>query len=124
MRDPQISTGGATIMKRRTFVGLVATAAVLGVGATAFTVAQAHGPGGMHGAGIHGAMMKWGVTTTLDAALGAANVTADQRAASYASRDRVFATFHAQRPDPAAHRDQLLALFEGDRPSERWRALQ
>lgn len=105
-------------MKRRTFVAVVAVGLVLGLGATALTVARAQGPGGMHGPGgrgMHGMMMKGMVTVALDGALAQANVTAEQRAAIYASRDRVFATFEAQRPDPRAHRDQVLALFEGDR---------
>jgi len=54
-------------------------------------------------------------TAALDEALDQAAVTAEQRAAIYASRDRAFATMEAHRPDRGAQREQVLALFEGDR---------
>lgn len=66
-----------------------------------------HGPGGPE-------MLKRMVSARLDQALDEANVTADQRAAIYASRDRAFAALEAQRPDSRMHRDQVLALFEAD----------
>ena len=107
-------------MKRRTVLGLVTVPAMLlAAGAATLTGAWAHvqGPGGpgRGGPGMHTGMMKRMVSAMLDEALGQANVTADQRTTIYASRDRVFATFDASRPDPRAHRDQVLALFEGDR---------
>jgi len=81
----------------------VAVAAV--VGARAY----AQAPGGMH-AGL----MKRMISAALDEALDQAAVTAQQRTAIYASRDRAFAAFEANRPDRMAQRDQVLALFEGD----------
>ena len=102
-------------MKRRVLVGMFAGGLMLTV---AYAFAQGPGPGGpgMHGPGMHGpGMMRQMITARLDAALGQANVTPEQRAAIYASRDRAFAAMDAQRPDPAAQRDQMLALFEGDR---------
>jgi len=99
-------------MKRRTVLaGAVAAVLALGTGAAALT-AWAQGPGGP---GFHGRMMKRMVSAVLDEALEQASVTAEQRTAIYASRDRAFAAIEAQRPDPGAHRDQVLALFEADR---------
>jgi Spy/CpxP family protein refolding chaperone len=72
--------------------------------------AYAHGPGGPHGG-----MMKRMVSAALDEALAQASVSAEQRTAIHAARDRAFAAIAAQRPDPRAHREQVLALFEGDR---------
>ncbi|HEV8471229.1 MAG TPA: periplasmic heavy metal sensor [Methylomirabilota bacterium] len=72
--------------------------------------AFAQGPGGPHAG-----MMKRMVSAALDEALAQANVSAEQRTAIYASRDRAFAAIAAQRPDHRAHREQVLALFEGDR---------
>jgi periplasmic protein CpxP/Spy len=107
-------------MKRRTLIAALAVPVIgLAVGAMALTGARAwaegpgrHGPGGP---GMHGDMMKQMVSKRLDAALDQANVTADQRAAIHASRDRAFAAMDAQRPDPRAHRDQVLSLFEADK---------
>jgi Spy/CpxP family protein refolding chaperone len=102
-------------MTRRTFQRLTAVA-LTGLAATAgalITVrAYAQGPGGPPG--MHAGMMKRMVSAALDEALDQAAVTAEQRAAIYASRDRVFATLQAQRPDRSAQREQVLALFEGD----------
>ena len=102
-------------MKRRTLlVGAAAAVLALGAGAAALT-AWAQGPGGPGGPGMHGRMMKRMVSAMLDEALDQASVTADQRTAIHASRDRAFAAIEAQRPEPGAHRDQVLALFEADR---------
>lgn len=83
---------------------------VIGGGALLGGRAFAHGPGGPHAG-----MMKRMVSAALDEALAQANVSAEQRTAIHASRDRAFASIAAQRPDRRAHRDQVLALFEGDR---------
>ena len=100
-------------MTRRTFqrvatVVLIGTA--IGVAALVGARAWAQGPGGMHGG-----MMKRMISAALDEALDQAAVTAEQRTAIHASRDRAFAAFEANRPDRRAQRDQVLALFEGDR---------
>jgi Spy/CpxP family protein refolding chaperone len=84
---------------------------VLGLGAAAIG-AWAHGTGG---AGAHGWMMKRMVSGMLDEALDQASVSAEQRAAIHASRDRAFAAFEAQRPDHDTQREQILAMFEADR---------
>ena len=101
-------------MKRRTLLGLMAVPVVAAVtGAAALTGAHAfaQGPGGP---GMHGRMMKRMVSAALDEALDQASVTAEQRTAIHASRDRAFAALDAQRGDPRAHREQVLALFEAD----------
>jgi len=103
-------------MTRRTFQRLTAVA-LTGLAATAGALvtvrAYAQGPHGPHG--MHAGIMKRMVTAALDEALDQAAVTAEQRMAIYASRDRVFATMEAHRPDRGAQREQVLALFEGDR---------
>jgi protein CpxP len=96
-----------TFQKVATLVLIGATIAVAGVVAAR---AYAHGPGGMHAG-----MMKRMISAALDEALDQAAVTAQQRTAIYASRDRAFAALEANRPDRMAQRDQVLALFEGDR---------
>jgi periplasmic protein CpxP/Spy len=102
-------------MKRRTLIAVLAVPVIgLAVGALALTGAWAQGPG-MHGGWGRPGMMKRMMSAMLDEALDQASVTADQRAAIHASRDRAFAAIDAQRPDPRAHRDQVLALFEGDK---------
>jgi Spy/CpxP family protein refolding chaperone len=100
-------------MTRRTILaataGAVSTLVAGGValvGGRAF----AHGPGGPHAG-----MMKRMVSAALDEALAQANVSAAQRTAIHASRDRAFAAIATQWPDRRAHREQMLALFEGDR---------
>ena len=99
-------------MKGRTMVTVAAiSVVVLGLGAAAIG-AWAHGPGG---SGPHGAMMKRMVSAMLDEALDKASVSAEQRAAVHASRDRAFAAFEAQRPDHDTQREQILAMFEADR---------
>jgi periplasmic protein CpxP/Spy len=89
---------------------LVLIGATIAVAAVVGARAWAQGPGGMH-AGI----MKRMISAALDEALDQASVSADQRTAIHASRDRAFAAFDTNRPDRAAQRDQVLALFEGDR---------
>ena len=100
-------------MTRRTFqrvTTVVLIGAAIGVAALVGARAWAQGPGGMHAA-----MMKRMISAALDEALDQAAVSADQRAAIHASRDRAFAAFEANRPDRRAQREQVLALFEGDR---------
>lgn len=100
-------------MTRRTFqrvTTLVLIGATVAVAAVVGARAYAQAPAGMH-AGV----MKRMISAALDEALDQAAVTAQQRTAIYASRDRAFAAFEANRPDRMAQRDQVLALFEGDR---------
>jgi periplasmic protein CpxP/Spy len=98
---------GRTFQKVTTLVLIGTTIAVAAlVGARAY----AQAPGGMHAG-----MMKRMVSAALDEALDQAAVSAEQRTAIYASRDRAFAALEANRPDRMAQRDQVLALFEGDR---------
>jgi len=99
-------------MTRRTFqrvTTVVLIGATVAVAAVVGARAYAQAPGGMH-AGL----MKRMISAALDEALDQAAVTAQQRTAIYASRDRAFAAFEANRPDRMAQRDQVLALFEGD----------
>ena len=99
---------GRTFQKVTTLVLIGATIAVAGlVGARAYAQAP--------GAGMHAGMMKRMISAALDEALDQAAVTAQQRTAIYASRDRAFAVLQANRPDRTAQRDQVLTLFEGDR---------
>jgi len=99
---------GRAFQKVTTVVLIGATIAVAAlVGARAW--AQGPGPGGMRAG-----MMKRMISAALDEALDQAAVTAQQRAAIYASRDRAFAAFEANRPDRMAQRDQMLTLFESD----------
>ena len=71
-----------------------------------------HGPMDMHGP-MGPAMMGRRMAEQLDRALDRASVTPEQRVKVYEARDRVFAAFEAQRPDPRAMREQMLAAFEG-----------
>jgi periplasmic protein CpxP/Spy len=99
---------GRTFQRVTTLVLIGTTIAVAAlVGARAY----AQGPGG----GRHTGMMKRMISAALDEALDQASVSAQQRTAIYASRDRAFAALEANRPDRIAQRDQVLALFEGDR---------
>ena len=103
-------------MTRRTFqrvTTLVLIAAVLGVAALVGARAYAQAPGGGPG-WRHAGMIKRMVSAALDEALDQAGVSAEQRTAIHASRDRAFATLEANRPDHAAQRDRVLALFESD----------
>ncbi len=99
-------------MTGRTFqrmTRLVLIGATIGVAALVGARAYAQGPGGRHAG-----MMKRMISAALDEALDQAAVTAQQRAAIYASRDRAFAALEANRPDRMAQRDQVLTLFEGE----------
>ena len=105
-------------MTRRTFqrvTTLVLIGATIGVAAMVGARAYAQAPGVMHGGMMHAGIMKRVVSAALDEALDQAAVSAEQRTAIYASRDRAFAAVEANRPDRAAQRDQVLTLFEGDR---------
>jgi Spy/CpxP family protein refolding chaperone len=99
-------------MRNRLIAGVLAGATMLTV---AYAFAQGPGGPGGHGPGMHGPMMKRMISAQLDAAITQANVTAEQRTAIVAARDRAFAAMDAQRPDRRAARDRMLALFEGDR---------
>ena len=99
-------------MKRMIFGVLAVLVVGFLVGST-FAQSQEGPP--RHGGMRHGGMMKRMISAALDEALDQAGVTAEQRTAVHASRDRAFAAMEAQRPDPAAHREQVAALFEGDR---------
>src|SRR5262245_57275206 len=98
-------------MERRTMIGLAAgIAASLAAGAgIAVGAGAAHAHGGWR-AGI----MKRVVSATIDDALDAAKVTAEQRQVIYASRDRVFATVEEVRANRHSHLEEVLALFEAD----------
>ena len=101
-------------MNRRTIFAMLTGAALMLVvgGAVALLIGRAHA----HGTdGAHAGIMKRMISAKLDEALTQANVSAEQRAAIYASRDRAFAAFEANRPERGAQRDQVLALFEGER---------
>jgi protein CpxP len=103
-------------MTRRTvqrLTAVVLTVLAVATGVLVSARANAQGPGGPPG--MHAGMMKRMISAALDEALDQAAVTAEQRAAIYASRDRAFAAMEAQRPDRGAQREQVLALFEGDR---------
>jgi Spy/CpxP family protein refolding chaperone len=98
-------------MNRRMWIGLAAVPVVAVLTGAAALTAWGHGPGGH---GRHGWMMKRMVSAALDEALDQAGVTAEQRTAIHASRDRAFAALEANAPDRTAHREQVLALFEAD----------
>jgi len=100
-------------MTRRT-VQRVITVVLIGatIGAAALVGARAYAQGR---AGMHAGMMKRMISAALDEALDQAAVSAEQRSAIHASRDRAFAAFDTNRPDRRAQRDQVLALFEADR---------
>jgi Spy/CpxP family protein refolding chaperone len=94
------------MLSRRTILGSLA---VLGVGLITTVAAFAHGGGGRGPA-----MMKRMVSAAIDEALEPANVTPDQRAKIYATRDRAFAAIHAQHQTRGARMEQVLAIFEAD----------
>jgi len=105
-------------MTRRTLqriTTLVLIGATVGVAAMVGARAYAQAPGGMHGGMMHAGIMKRVVSAALDEALDQAAVSAEQRTAIYASRDRAFAAVEANRPDRSTQRDQVLALFESER---------
>ncbi len=62
----------------------------------------------------HAGFFKRMASHRIDAALDAAKVDDSQRARIDAARDRVFAAFEAERPDPGAHFDEALSLFAAD----------
>jgi Spy/CpxP family protein refolding chaperone len=96
-------------MKRRTVVGLAAgVAATLAAGAGAMAL-------GTHSGG-RPAIMRRMVAAALDEALDQVQVTAEQRAAIHAARDRVFAVVDAERAGRGGHLDAALRLFEADAP--------
>src|SRR6202171_6306155 len=112
-RRPADITTRRTVMTTRTIQRVTTVflmAAAISVVGLVSVRAHAQGPGGMHAG-----MMKRMISAALDEALDQAAVTAEQRTAIYASRDRVFAAMEAQRPDRGAQREQVLALFESDR---------
>ena len=95
------------MLSRRVILGAGAVvAAGLVTGAVAF--AQGGGPGFRHG------MMKRMATAMIDEALEPAQVTPEQRATIYASRDRAFAAVEAQHRTRGTHMAEALALFEAD----------
>jgi Spy/CpxP family protein refolding chaperone len=94
-------------MKRRTMIGIAAgltTTLLVGAGAVAV---------GAHGGRGH--MMKRFVSSMIDDALDAAQVTPAQRTTIHQARDRAFAAVEAHRQDRRIRMEQGLALFEGDR---------
>jgi Spy/CpxP family protein refolding chaperone len=98
-------------MQRRTVIGLAAgavmTVAAAGVGAGA--LAWGH-------SGARAAIMRRVVTATIDEALDRAQVTADQRVAIHAARDRVYSVVDAERNGHRGHLEEGLRLFESDNP--------
>ena len=98
-------------MTRRTLIGLVGLLAgglAAGAGAVAYGATQGGGP-------MHQRFMKRMVTAALDDALDEAKVTADQRAAVYGARDRVFAALETHKQQGQGRMNTVLGLFEGDR---------
>jgi len=93
-------------MKRRTMFGIAAGLTTLLVGAGAIAV-------GAHAGRSH--VMKRFVSSMIDDALDAAQVTAAQRTAIHQARDRAFAAVETHRKDRHVRVEQGLALFEGDR---------
>ena len=92
-------------MTRRMTVGVLAVVtAGLVVGAAAFAFAH----GARHG------MMKRFVSAAIDDALDTAKVTAEQRPAIHAARDRVFVAFEQHRQTRRDRLADALAIFEGD----------
>jgi len=102
-----------TLRSFQRVTAVVLIGAAIGVAALVGARAWAQAPGGGPG-GPHGQMMKRMVSAALDEALDQAGVSAEQRTAIHASRDRAFAALEAARPDRTAQRDRVLALFEGD----------
>jgi Spy/CpxP family protein refolding chaperone len=93
-------------MKRRTTIGLLA---VLAGGVLTGAVALAFGgPPARHG------VMKRFVSATIDDALDQAKVTAAQRTAIHAARDRVFAAVEQHWQTRGAGMEEALQLFVAD----------
>jgi Spy/CpxP family protein refolding chaperone len=94
-------------MKRRTMFGIATgLAATFLIGAGAVAV-------GAHAGRHH--LMKRFVTSMIDDALDAAQVTPAQRTTIYQARDQAVAAVEAHRKDRRGRMEQALALFEGDR---------
>jgi Spy/CpxP family protein refolding chaperone len=93
-------------MKRRTMFGIAAAGVATTLLAGAVVV-------GAHG-GRHGVMKRF-VSSMIDDALEAAQVTPAQRTTIHQARDRAFAAVEAHRKDRGLRLEQGLALFEGDR---------
>ena len=94
-------------MKRRTMLGIAAgltTTLLVGAGAVAV---------GAHAGRGH--MMKRFVSSMIDDALDAAQVTPAQRTTIHQARDRAFAAVETHRKDRRIRLELGLALFEGDR---------
>ncbi|MGH7302502.1 MAG: periplasmic heavy metal sensor [Candidatus Rokuibacteriota bacterium] len=94
-------------MKRRTMLGIAAgltTTLLIGAGAVAV---------GAH-AGRHHVMKRF-VSSMIDDALDAAQVTPAQRPTIHQARDRAFAAVETHRKDRRMRLEQGLALFEADR---------
>jgi Spy/CpxP family protein refolding chaperone len=98
-------------MKRRTVIGLAAgtvlTVVAAGVGAGALALGHSGG---------RAAIMRRVVTAAIEEALDRAQVTADQRVAIHAARDRVYAVVEAERTGRHGHLEEGLRLFESDNP--------
>jgi Spy/CpxP family protein refolding chaperone len=98
-------------MRRVLKIGLPVLAAVLVAGATALAAGgfdhPHHGP----------AMFRKHVSERVDAALDAARVSPEQRAAIHASRDKMFAAMEepGRGAEHRADMEQLLSLFEAER---------
>jgi protein CpxP len=92
-------------MKRRTMIGIAA-------GLTTTLLAGAVAVGAHAG---RGHVMKRFVSSMIDDALDAAQVTPAQRTTIHQARDRAFAAVEAHRKDRRTRMEQGLALFEGDR---------
>jgi Spy/CpxP family protein refolding chaperone len=95
-------------MSRRLKIGVVATV-VAGLVALGGAVAFSHPAGGRQ------AFMKRMASAWIDGALDSAQVSADQRVAVHAARDRAFAALEQHHQDHRARMDQVLAMFESDR---------
>ena len=92
-------------MTRRMTVGVLAVvAAGLVTGAAAFAFAH----------GARHLMMKRFASAAIDDALDTAKVTAEQRTAIHAARDRVFAAFEQHRRTRTDRLAEALTLFEAD----------
>jgi Spy/CpxP family protein refolding chaperone len=104
-----------TLRSFQRVTAVVLIGAAVGVAALVGARAWAQVPPGGAAGGPHGRMMKRMISAALDEALDQAGVSAEQRSAIHASRDRAFAALETARPDRTAQRDEVLALFEGDR---------
>jgi Spy/CpxP family protein refolding chaperone len=94
-------------MKRR---ALIAGLAVLAIGIVAGAVAFAWG-----GPGHRSGVMKRFVAAAVDDAIDQAGVTAEQRAAIHAARDRVWTSVEQHRLTRGSQLEDALRLFEAER---------